>query len=133
MNTVLLLLSTRRALFPLVLVCASASMAQSLAAGFDVKVLGTIKLGPQLGLPTHALEMNYVPVAPGASLPVDPHTARPEIIYVLQGQLTEVRNGVTSDHGTGDVLLLTRDISHGLANRSNAPAVFLAAPVAKQQ
>jgi len=108
-------------------------LAQGVAtpSGFDVQELGKINLGPQIGLPEHFLQLNRVTVAPGASLAAHPHTNRPEIIYVMQGRLTETRNGVTSDHGPGAVLLLTKDIVHSISNRSDEPAVFLAAPSAK--
>lgn len=126
---------TGRSFLALAVALSNAAFAQSPPAlnDFDVKVLGTINLGPQLGMPSHALQMSHVTVAPGASLSPHPHADRPEIIYVIQGRLTETRNGVTSDHGPGAVLLLTKDITHALANRSDAPVIFLAAPIAKQQ
>jgi quercetin dioxygenase-like cupin family protein len=101
--------------------------------GFNVKELGTIPLGPEIeGMQGRVLRMSYVTVEPGAAMPAHPHKDRPEIIYVVQGKITEARNGVTAEHGPGAVLLMTKDITHSLENRSNEPAVYMASPIAKQ-
>src|ERR1700744_3711934 len=62
--------------------------------GFDIKVLGSIDLGPEIeGMAGRVLRMSYVTVAPGGGLAAHSHDGRPEIIYVVQGILTEERNG----------------------------------------
>jgi quercetin dioxygenase-like cupin family protein len=101
--------------------------------GFNVKELGTIPLGPELeGMQGRVLRMSYVTVDPGAAMAAHSHQDRPEIIYVVQGTLTEIRNGVPGEHGPGAVLRMTRDITHALENRSSAPVVYIAAPIARQ-
>ncbi len=101
--------------------------------GFNVKELGTIPLGPEIeGMQGRVLRMSYVTVEPGAAMPAHPHKDRPEIIYVVQGKITETRNGVTAEHGPGAVLLMTKEITHSLENRSNAPAVYMASPIVRQ-
>jgi quercetin dioxygenase-like cupin family protein len=101
--------------------------------GFNVKELGTISLGPEIdGMQGRVLRMSYVTVEPGSAMPAHPHKDRPEIIFVVQGKITETRNGVTAEHGPGAVLLMTKDITHALENRSDAPAVYLATPIVKQ-
>ena len=101
--------------------------------GFHVKELGTIALGTEIeGMQGRVLRMSHVTVDPGGMMPAHPHKDRPEIIYVVQGRITETRNGVTAEHGPGAVLLMTRDITHSLENRSDAPAVYMAAPIARQ-
>jgi quercetin dioxygenase-like cupin family protein len=101
--------------------------------GFNVKELGTIPLGPELeGMQGRVLRMSYVTVDPGSSMPAHSHRDRPEIIYVVQGTLTEIRNGVPGDHGPGAVLRMTKDITHALENRTGAPVVYIASPIARQ-
>jgi quercetin dioxygenase-like cupin family protein len=102
--------------------------------GFDVKVLGSIDLGPEIdGMAGRVLRMSYVTVAPGGGLAAHSHDGRPEIIYVVQGILTEERNGGPAvDHKPGDVLVMKTGITHALSNHSAEPAIFISAPVAKQ-
>jgi quercetin dioxygenase-like cupin family protein len=104
------------------------------AKGFDVKVLGSIDLGPEIdGMAGRVLRMSYVTVAPGGGLTAHSHDGRPEIIYVVQGILTEERNGGPAiDHKAGDVLIMKTGITHALSNRSADPAIFISAPIAKQ-
>jgi quercetin dioxygenase-like cupin family protein len=102
--------------------------------GFDIKVLGSIDLGPEIeGMAGRVLRMSYVTVAPGGGLAAHSHDGRPEIIYVVQGILTEERNGGPAiDHKAGDVLVMKTGIIHALSNHSTEPAVFISAPIAKQ-
>jgi quercetin dioxygenase-like cupin family protein len=102
--------------------------------GFDIKVLGSIDLGPEIeGMAGRVLRMSYVTVAPGGGLAAHSHDGRPEIIYVVQGILTEERNGGPAiDHKAGDVLVMKTGVTHALSNHSAEPAVFISAPIAKQ-
>jgi quercetin dioxygenase-like cupin family protein len=102
--------------------------------GFDIKVLGSIDLEPEIaGMADRTLRMSYVTVAPGGSLAAHSHDGRPEIIYVVQGILTEQRNDAAPvDHKAGDVLIMKTGVTHALSNRSTAPAIYIAAPVAKK-
>jgi quercetin dioxygenase-like cupin family protein len=102
--------------------------------GFDIKVLGSIDLGPEIqGMADRTLRMSYVTVAPGGSLASHSHDGRPEIIYVLQGVLTEQRNDAAPvDHKAGDVLIMKTGVTHALSNRSTEPAIYIATPVVKK-
>jgi quercetin dioxygenase-like cupin family protein len=104
------------------------------AKGFDVKVLGSIDLGPEIdGMAGRVLRMSYVTIAPGGGLTAHSHDGRPEIVYVVQGILTEERNGGPAvDHKAGDVLIMKTGITHALSNNTADPAIFISAPVAKQ-
>jgi quercetin dioxygenase-like cupin family protein len=102
--------------------------------GFDIKVLGSIDLEPEIaGMADRTLRMSYVTVAPGGSLAAHSHDGRPEIIYVVQGTLTEQRNDAAAiDHPAGDVLIMKTGVTHALSNRSAAPVIYIATPVAKK-
>ena len=101
--------------------------------GFNTTTLGVIDLGPEIeGMKGRVLRMSTTTVAPGSVMPAHPHKDRPEIIYVREGIITEIRNGTAKEHGPGSVLIMTHDTVHGLENRSSAPVVYIAAPIAKQ-
>jgi quercetin dioxygenase-like cupin family protein len=110
-----------------------ASQAQT-PQGFDIKVLGSIDLGPEIdGMADRVLRMSYVTVAPGGALAAHSHDGRPEIIYVVQGILTEQRNDAQPvDHKAGEILIMKTGVTHALSNRSAAPAIYIATPVAKK-
>ena len=98
--------------------------------GFDSRRLQIIELGPEIGVPGRGLRMSRVTVAPGAFFPAHSHADAPEIIYVLEGQLTEERNGApAADYGPGSVLTMTKEVTHTLANRSALPAVYMSTSV----
>lgn len=104
------------------------------AAAIALPSMGArIDLGPEIeGMKGRVLRMSTTTVAPGSVMPAHPHKDRPEIIFVREGSLTEIRNGTANEHGPGSVLIMTHDTVHGLENRSSAPVVYIAAPIAKQ-
>jgi quercetin dioxygenase-like cupin family protein len=98
--------------------------------GFDSQRLQIIELGPEIGVPGRGLRMSRVTVAPGALFPAHSHADAPEIIVVLEGRLTEERNGAAAvDYGPGSVLTMTKDVTHTLANRSSVPTVYMSTSV----
>lgn len=102
--------------------------------GFNIKELGRVDLGAQIpAMAGYLARMTYVTVDPGGFLPMHSHSGRPEILYLMQGALTEVRNGQVVEHAAGAVLLMTNDVNHSLENKTAAPAVYIAAPISKPQ
>jgi quercetin dioxygenase-like cupin family protein len=126
--------NARRLLLPLLLAAGAAgAQAPAPPKGFNTTTLGVIDLGPEIeGMKGRVLRMSTTTVAPGGVMPAHPHKDRPEIIFVQQGNLTEIRNGAAKEYGPGSVLVMTRDIVHSLENRSSAPVTYIAAPIAKQ-
>lgn len=97
--------------------------------GFDVKRLQTLSL-TSIGVEDRSLRMSRVTVSPGASLPAHSHADLPEIIYILEGHLTEQRNdALPVEYGAGSVLTMTFDVTHALSNRGDRPAIYIAAGV----
>ena len=98
--------------------------------GFDSRRLQIIELGPEIGVPGRGLRMSRVTVAPGAFFPAHSHRDAPEIIYVVEGELTEERNGASAmSYGPGSVLTMTKDVVHTLANRTTAPTIYVSTSV----
>lgn len=74
--------------------------------------------------------MSRVTVSPGAYFAAHSHRDQPEIIHVLEGVLTEERNGgPATDHGPGSVLTMTKEVVHTLANRTDFPTVYISTSV----
>jgi len=121
-------------LVPALMVAAEPSIAQtSPPKGFDSKTLGMIDLGPEIeGMKGRFLRLSITTVEPGAVMPAHPHKDRPEIIYVVQGTMTETRDGKAVEYGAGSVIIMTRDVTHALENKGTVPAVYIASPIVKQ-
>jgi hypothetical protein len=71
--------------------------------GVAVKLLATVDLGPEIeGMAGHQLRMRLVTIEPGGVFgPVHDHKDRPGTVYILQGTITDHRNGVATDYGPG--------------------------------
>jgi quercetin dioxygenase-like cupin family protein len=101
--------------------------------GFKLQPLAAIDLGREFeGMKGRTLRMSYVVVDPGAIMPAHPHKDQPEIIYVMQGTLTEDRNNAgPKDYGPGSVIAVAGDVSHALWNRTSTPVVYIVTPITK--
>jgi hypothetical protein len=71
--------------------------------GVAVKVLTTVDLGPEIeGMAGRQLRMRMVTIEPGGVFgPIHDHKDRPGTVYILQGTITDHRNGVATDYGPG--------------------------------
>lgn len=99
--------------------------------GFDSQRLCIIELGPEIAaMEGFGLRLSRVTVQPGAVFASHSHAGQPEIIYVVEGRLGEQRNDDPwIDHGPGSVLVLTHDITHALANRTEQPTIYMSTSV----
>lgn len=68
-----------------------------------VELLATVDLGPEIeGMAGRELRMRMVTIEPGGVFgPVHDHRDRPGLVYILQGTITDHRDGVTTDYGPG--------------------------------
>jgi quercetin dioxygenase-like cupin family protein len=67
--------------------------------GVSVKLLKTVDLGPEIkGMAGRQLRMRMVTIEPGGVFgPIHDHIDRPGTVYILQGTITDHRNGVATD------------------------------------
>jgi len=74
--------------------------------GVTAEVLATVDLGPEIqGMVGRQLRMRMVTIEPGGVFgPMHDHNDRPGIVYILQGTITDHRNGVATDYGAGSGL-----------------------------
>jgi quercetin dioxygenase-like cupin family protein len=103
--------------------------------GVAVKLLAMVDLGPEIeGMAGRHLRMRMFTMEPGAVLgPVHDHKDRPGTVYILQGTITDHRNGVATDYGPGPGWPEDRNTTHWLENRGAIPAVEISVDIVRQE
>jgi quercetin dioxygenase-like cupin family protein len=101
--------------------------------GVTVKLLAALDLGPEIeGLAGRQLRMRMVTIEPGGVFgPVHDHKDRPGMVYILQGTITDHRNGVATDYGPGVGWPEDRNTTHWLENRGPTPAVEISVDIVR--
>ncbi len=102
--------------------------------GVATELLGTVDLGPEIqGMQGRELRMRMVTIEPGGVFgPVHDHEGRPGIVYVLQGTITDHRDGVATDYGPGVGWPEDRNTLHWLENRGVVSAVEISVDVVRR-
>jgi quercetin dioxygenase-like cupin family protein len=101
--------------------------------GVTVQPLGTVDLGPEIeGMAGRQLRMRLVTIEPGGVFgPRHDHKGRPGIVYILQGTITDHRNGVATEYGPGPGWPEDRNTLHWLENRGTVPAIEISVDIVK--
>ena len=101
--------------------------------GISVDLITTIDLGPEIeGMAGRQLRMRLVTFAPGSVYgPLHDHIDRPGVVYILQGTITDHRNGTETDYGPGLGWLEDRNTLHWLENKSTIPAVEISVDIVR--
>ena len=102
--------------------------------GVSVEVLAGIDLGPEIeGMDGRQLRVRRVTIEPGGVFgPVHDHVGRPGTVYVLQGTITDHRDGVATDYGPGVGWPEDRTTVHWLENRGTIPAIEISVDIVRQ-
>src|ERR1041384_1244509 len=92
--------------------------------GVTVELLATVGLGPEIeGMVGRQLRMRMVTIEPGGVLgPIHDHKDRPGIVYILQGTITDHRNGVAKEYGPGVGWPEDKSTMHWLGKTGILPA-----------
>jgi quercetin dioxygenase-like cupin family protein len=103
--------------------------------GVTVKLLSTVDLTHEIeGMAGRQLRMRMVTIEPGGVLgPIHDHKDRPGIVYILQGTITDHREGVAKDYGPGVGWPEDRNTRHWLENRETIPAVEISVDIVRQE
>ena len=103
--------------------------------GVTVDFLAAVDLGAEIdGMAGRQLRMRMVTIQPGGVFgPVHDHKNRPGTVYILQGTITDHRNGVSKDYGPGLGWPEDRNTTHWLDNTGTTPAVEISVDIVKQQ
>lgn len=101
--------------------------------GVSVKLLGTVDLGPEIeGMGGHELRMRMVTIEPGGVFgPLHDHKGRPGIVCILQGTITDHRDGVATEYGPGLGWPEDSNTLHWLENRGAIPAVEISVDIVR--
>ena len=103
--------------------------------GVAVEVLATVALAREIeGMEQRHLRMRMVTIEPGGVFgPIHDHKGRPGTVYILQGTITDHRNGVATDYGPGVGWPEDRNTTHWLENRGTIPAVEISVDIVRQE
>jgi len=106
--------------------------AEPAPVGFTTARLAAIDLAKEIpSLDGRFVRLSHTSIRPGGGFDWHSHAGKPEIIYVLEGTLSEGRGDAEIAHGPGSVLQMTDGVRHSLANRTDAPVVYLSISVRK--
>lgn len=102
--------------------------------GVTVTLLSTVDLGPEIvGMAGRQLRMRMVTIEPGGVFgPLHDHKGRPGIVYILQGTITDHRDGVDTDYGPGVGWPEDRNTLHWLENKGDVPAIEISVDIVMQ-
>lgn len=101
--------------------------------GVTVKLLAALELGPEIeGMAGRQLRMRLVTIEPGGIFgPLHDHQDRPGMVYVLEGTITDHRDGVSKEYGPGPGWPEDKDTLHWLENRGTTPAVEVSVDIVR--
>jgi quercetin dioxygenase-like cupin family protein len=101
--------------------------------GIRVDLLGTVDLGPEIeGMAGRQLRMRMVTMEPGAVFgPLHDHRDRPGMVYVLEGVITDHRDGEATEYGPGLGWPEDAATEHWLENRGSTTAVEISVDIVR--
>ena len=93
--------------------------------GVTTDLLATVDIGAEIeGMTGRQLRMRMVTMEPGGVYgPLHDHRDRPGLVYILEGTITDHRDGVATDYGPGVGWPEDRNTLHWLENRGTTRAV----------
>ena len=102
--------------------------------GVTVELLAALDLGTEIeGMTGRQLRMRMVTIEPGGVFgPIHDHKDRPGLVYILQGTITDHRNGVAKEYGAGVGWPEDKNTTHWLENRGTTPAVEISVDIVRQ-
>jgi quercetin dioxygenase-like cupin family protein len=103
--------------------------------GVAVELLATVDLGPEIpGMDGRQLRMRIATIEPGGVFgPVHDHKDRPGLVYVLQGTITDHRDGIATEYGPGVGWPEDRNTNHWLENRGTVPVVEISVDIVRHE
>ena len=103
--------------------------------GVTMKPLAALDLGPEIeGMAGRQLRMRMVTIEPGGVFgPIHSHKDRPGVVYILQGTITDHRDGAAKEYGPGVGWPEDKNTTHWLENRGTKPAAEISVDIVRQQ
>lgn len=102
--------------------------------GVTVEALATVDLANEIeGMAGRQLRMRRVTIEPGGVFgPLHDHRDRPGLVFILQGTITDHRDGRATEYGPGVGWPEDRDTVHWLENTGAIPAVEISVDIVRQ-
>ncbi|MFN8506299.1 MAG: cupin domain-containing protein [Dehalococcoidia bacterium] len=102
--------------------------------GVTAELLATIDLAPEVeGMAGYELRMRRFTFAPGSGFgPLHDHQGRPGLVYILEGTITDHRDGIATEYGPGPGWPEDRNTSHWLENRGAVPAIEVSVDIVRK-
>jgi quercetin dioxygenase-like cupin family protein len=99
--------------------------------GVTIRQLAAVDLGPEIeGMAGRQLRMRLVSIEPGGVIgPIHNHIDRPGVVYILQGTITDHRNGAAKEYGPGLGWPEDKNTTHWLENRGTKTAVEISVDI----
>jgi quercetin dioxygenase-like cupin family protein len=102
--------------------------------GIDPTSLQQFPLAAQIpSMDGYELRGRRIVIAPGGTITEHSHADRPGIVYILEGSLTEYRNGVARIVKPGDTWAEEASTTHWMENATDLPTVIWAVDLVKKQ
>jgi quercetin dioxygenase-like cupin family protein len=103
--------------------------------GVTSEILATLDLDQEIeGMAGRQLRMRMVTIEPGGVFgPIHDHIDRPGMVYVLQGAITDHREGVATEYGPGAGWPEDRNTTHWLENKGAVRAVEISVDIVKAE
>jgi quercetin dioxygenase-like cupin family protein len=104
-------------------------------SGVTAELLAAVDLGSEInGMVGRQLRMRMFTFEPGAVFgPIHDHKDRPGIVYILEGTITDHRDGAATDYGPGVGWPEDRNTRHWLENRGTVRAVEISVDIVRSQ
>ncbi|MES2125789.1 MAG: cupin domain-containing protein [Pseudomonadota bacterium] len=94
--------------------------------GVTNKALASLELGPEIeGMAGRHMRLRMVTLAPGGTIAAHNHKDRPSIEYILQGTVTEYRNGIAKEYGPNEFITADKGTTHGWENKGTVQVILL--------
>jgi quercetin dioxygenase-like cupin family protein len=101
--------------------------------GVVIERTGTLDLGGEIGgMQGRQLRLRVIKAEAGGVFGVHSHEDRPAVAFVMQGTLTEYREGgYAKEYQEGTTLLEDKNTAHWATNKRTTPIVLLVADILK--
>lgn len=101
--------------------------------GVTDKLLSVVDLGPEIeGMAGRRLRMRLITIEPGGATALHNHKDRPGTVYILQGKITDHRDGVATEYGPGVGWPENKATTHWIQNEGTIPAVEISVDILEQ-
>jgi quercetin dioxygenase-like cupin family protein len=100
-------------------------------SGITIELLETVDLADEIdGMAGFELRMRKVTMEPGAVFgPLHDHVGRPGTVFILEGTITDHRDGVETDFGPGLGWPEDRNTLHWLENKGPVPPIEISVDI----